>query len=541
MRLLTMRNHTAVAASPSGPGEGMLSKATSYGMALTNSLSRGMRSVGLLFNRQLITLDVKDGELRFVVFRRGRVVRWGMVTLDGGGDDQEATALQLKALVHELGLVGHWVVSLPLRAALVRRLALPKIERRYLGQVVASEVAERIPFPVEQVDLAWAMEQGQKGQQVVAVVVPKEVMDRTVVSLKAAGLTLAAMYPRAMALAYAAGSPKAGVVVDLGVSSVGVVLVENGVPQMVHEVELSGGREGEAAAISHGVEQVLTQYQEPEDGENKSLPVLVTGSRGAKGMTREEVEGRLGRKAAVHNPAVGLPGHFVPAEYAVNLGLFFAYEARQSPLRRASQGTVVSANVLPKRHRAQPLPLLPAGVFLSIALFAYAAMGLRGDLGDVVSRRDVLASRLVSLEGQERLHRLDRIKTEADKKRAAVTNDLADKIEARMDQMRQEINAAMIDLNMISSEAAAVGLQITGTGLSGDGYSVSGNASSRDVIIAYAGRLRRSGTFQDVAITSIQTGTSASPGPDGTGVEPGMGGVSFQLKASTSQSAPVAK
>ena len=534
MRLLTIRNHGAEAALQSIPGIGLPSRRKAFSGVPSAQLRSWARSMGLFFNKQLSTLDVKDGELRFVAFQKGRVVRWGMVTLDGGGENQEVGVSQLKALVKELGLGGRWVVSLPLRAALVRRLALPRIKGRYLGQVIAAEVAEGIPFSVEQVDLAWAAKKAQKGHRVVAIAVSKGTMDRTAAPLKAAGLRLAAMYPRATALAYVADVPDA-VIVDLGATSAGVVLVENGIPRLAHEVELAG------ALISQAVEQVATQSQNPEDSENSFRPVLVTGNSGVKGITREEVERRLDSKVLALNPSLKLPGHFPVAAYATNLGLFFAYQARPRPLRRTSPGTMASVNVLPERYQARSLPVFPMGVFLSIALFAYAAVGFQDNLGVALARSEALASRLVVLERQDRAQRLERLTTEADKKRATATGELADKVEARLGRMSQDIKSVMADLDLIYSEAASLSVQITGVSLSADGYSVSGTALSKDYIITYAGRLRRAQAFQDVAINSIQSGAKARPGPEGEGVDPGAGRATFQLKALIYQPVPPSK
>ncbi len=185
--------------------------------------------------------------------------------------------------------------------------------------------------------------------------------------------------------------------------------------------------------------------------------------------------------------------------------------------------------------------MFPAGVFLSIALFAYAAVGFQDNLGAAVARRDALASGLVSLERQERLQRLDRIQAEGDKKRATATEELADKLETRLGRMSEDIKSVMADIDLIYSEAASLGMQISGLTLGTDGYAVSGTTLSEDDLIAYASRLRQAQAFQDVAITNIQSGAKANPGPEGEGAEPGTGSVNFQLKLLTSQPVPPSK
>ena len=126
-------------------------------------------------------------------------------------------------------------------------------------------------------------------------------------------------------------------------------------------------------------------------------------------------------------------------------------------------------------------------------------------------------------------------------KRAAATEELADKVVARLGRMSEDIKSVMADLDLIYSEAASLSVQITGVSLSADGYSVSGTALSKDYIITYAGRLRRAQAFQDVAINSIQSGAKARPGPEGEGVDPGAGRATFQLKALIYQPVPPSK
>ncbi|MBI4282806.1 MAG: PilN domain-containing protein [Chloroflexi bacterium] len=481
----------------------------------------------------MITLDVKNGEFRFVVFRRGRVVRWGMVAQDTDGEEQQVTASKLKSLAKELGLGGRWAVSLPLRAALVRSFAMQRIKKQYQEQVVAAEVSERIPFPLEQVDLAWSFD----GDQAVAVVAPKSIVDRTAAYLKAMGVKPVAIYSRAMALAHMASTPNA-VIVDLGVTSVGVVLVENGIPRLVHEMELANGwGEETIAAVSQAVEQMTLQYQEPEEGRRSILPVLITGTGGARGKTREQLEAKLGREVLALAPSLKLPAHFPTAEYAANLGLFLAYQARPGLFRRARRETGASVNLLPERHQPRSLPLLPGAVFLLIALLAYGATEFQKDLDAVISKRDALASTLVGLEEPVRRQRLERIQIEADRKRAAATEEMANRLEAHLGRMSQNIQLVMADLDLIPREAALLGVQLTGISMGADGYSVSGIAQSQDNLIAYASKLRLSRAFQDVTISSMQLGAKASPGIEGESIEPGTGRVNFQLKALTSYAA----
>ena len=208
-------------------------------LRLREIVRKVMESTKNAFRRRTVTVDADQGFLRVVAFIGRQVVAWGTAPL---GSDAESDGVseaggdagRLRWLLQELPFKnGRLVTALPTNAPLVRHLRLPKMRRRYVTQVILSEIADTIPFDMEEVERSWVQRRTDAGHEAMAVVVPKEAVDGHVKLLREAGRPPAATYARASALASGVGVQDA-VMIDLGTVSVDIVLVREGSPRVTH-------------------------------------------------------------------------------------------------------------------------------------------------------------------------------------------------------------------------------------------------------------------------------------------------------------------
>ena len=490
-----------------------------------------------------VVLSFEEGAIRIVVIRGGRVVAWGTGKLpdesiepiledqdseeqDSGSQDA-AYVETLRSLLDEHGIRRCRVVSeVPLYASLLRHLKLPNIPRRYLDEVIRSEVVETIPFSKEEVDVTWQIQGDGDDQKVFATALRIEAIDSHVRLLEQAGIHPSATYPKAVALAFAAGKPDA-IVVHITSSQADIVLIRERIPQVVNQLALP--EEGEdsqkqAEAVVSAVEQMAGYYQDYQafaaTDTGESLPVVLAGEISEEGPLVEGIRQALQREVHHCAPPIQLPEHFPTSEYAVNLGLALA--SRVSSKRRISGDKAASTNLLPERYLPRPLPVVPVAIFAVLLVVGATAFSATDRVTDKESEADRLSTRV---ERMERLYRASRARAVASYKEAEGFRDLVARVDSRLGDFQHQLQSLVSLTETIVDTALPPNVNIPGLTPLGDDITVSGSALTYDDVLLYVENLRASGLFSRVLVQGVR-GTGIS------GQESGEESVSFQLKLS---------
>ena len=504
---------------------------------LSRRLAKAGRSI---FERRHITLVVDEDAIRIVVFRGRRVTAWGTANhqsgVNGEWPEAEQDEQSLPLLMRRMGIQrGKTVSGLSLHLSLVRNLEIPKIGRRYLPQVIASEIEEQIPFMLSEVDLVWrAHRKTSQVSQVVAVATPRQGMDQHVQWLKTAGVKVRGIYAKSTALASTSGLED-GILAYLQEGSAELVAVRRGIPIAVHGVKLSiDGLPVEETAhrIYRAVEQVAG-YQASLDLEEEQVPLPVV----LMGQTANLVEfserlGQLSGRAVSSMPlAMAYPPHFPASDYAANLGLAAAHAASSPTWWKVGAKRPRTLNLLPERHAPRPFPLrflatsaaLLALGFLAFNSFAPAQRALSGEV-------TLLAAHLSTLESQERQERLLLATSQARAEDLQASNLAAQSLGTTLETLNVDRQLLILRFLAATREAVPSGITLTGISLQGEGLGMSGSGISLDSLVAFSTALRETGLFREVRV--VQVAGAKTIGASSLGLaEPSAGGVVFQMKA----------
>lgn len=495
------------------------------------ALARLGHWVGQLPHRRTITVSVEDGLARIVVLRRRQVLAWWTTDLGGASSEGEQRLNAVGPPPWGLQLpAGRVVTDLPLTMPMLRPLRLTKVGRRYLEQVVLSEVTESVPFPVEEVDVGWRAHTSGKDRDVFAVALPKQALASHVQLLRQAGLRPVAAYAKAAALCLAAGVPDA-VLVHLGKSQAAIALVRGQAPQAVHQVELPGevsDPQDLADLVAREVELVAAYHRPVDPAEGAPIPVVLTGQVKEHANLVEALPPVLERPVLPFAPPCAHPDGFDPEAYAINLGLALADSARGSRDTRASRTAVAALNLLPERYLPRPLPVRPIAVFAALALFSAAALNIQGWVDRVATRAAAAAAQLTALQGRERQQRLVSIRITGLDKQAKAGAHTASALELRLAQFGEETLALQERMQTLATRAPGPGLQLSTLSMQGDSFVLTGAAAGYDDVLRYAKELRASGLFSEVKIGRMER-------PNSQAIEPGQVAgrlpVDFQMKA----------
>ncbi|MCH8206026.1 MAG: hypothetical protein IH956_03375 [Chloroflexi bacterium] len=484
-----------------------------------------------------ITLSFEDDVLRMLVIRGRQVVAWGTAAPEDGPLRKEGTdrrpehyAASIRQFLQAHGIRRCRVVTeLPLYSSMLRHLDLPDIPKGFLEQVVTSEVEETIPFNAGEVDIAWRVRREGSEQKLFAIAVPKAVMDDHVRVLDEAGFRPTATYSKAVALAFASGTPDA-ISIHLTSSQASIVLVRDGMPQVVNQLALPDevSAEDQAQALVGAIEQIAGYYLEyqvfdPLD-ESRTMPVVVTGLSSEEGPLAEALQQVMLRDMLPRTPRLVYPDDFSASEYVVNLGLAQAAQATAATGLFRRQDT--SVNLLPARHLPRPLPALPIGVFGVLLALGAASFLLTGEVQAKETEEADLADRLSRAERMYTIgvNRDTRTSQEAEKIRGQVGQ-----LETRLFSLRRDVETILARMKALEEGALTYGVNIPSLSPQADQVIIGGTAGSYDQLLKYLKELRESELFEDVVVESVRGLGPANVGTEGQDSEVETG-LSFQIK-----------
>lgn len=487
-----------------------------------------------------VTVSLDSGAIRVVVLAGRRVVAWGTASadswLDGdghGSPTSTAPAERLRNLLAEIGARGgRTVTDLPLHTPLMRCLRLPPVRRRYLAEVVASEVLESVPFSEAEVDLAWQARANGAGPEVFAVAVPKDAVDGHVRFLREAGLRPRAAYAKAVALAHAAGLPDA-MILYVGSSHAALVLVREWMPRAVHEVELAGEStkpEEQAQLVARAIQDLAGYTHTLDETESRQeLPLVLAGALSPDSPLAKALEEVLGHELLAVAPPLVYPSHFTPSEYAINLGLAMADAARGRARGRISPRRVPTFSLLAERHLPRPFPIRPVAAFIALLLLAVVALQAGKPADSLSQEASLLSGRLAQLKERQRQERLVLASARTLENEVLVLEGSAGALDSQKMDLREELGLLLARLKALTRDALPAGVALSTLKQSGESFDLTGHATSYNDALRYMSNLRASGLFGEA---SIRQATLAAPAGSGEGASQAT--LSFTAKVSAS-------
>ena len=496
-----------------------------------------------------MTLSMEDGHARLLVFKGDQIVAWrsGQIAqaledsteapsagpdgaspeagpktgpeaeLEEGPTERAGTPVfgPLGPLLESLPFRSKRVVAdLPLHVPLLRHVPIPDVKGRFLKEIVTAEVLDSVPFAADEVDIRWRISAlnkgedatGKTGREASVIAVPREHMDGQVGIIRDSHLAPSAIYPKAAALAAAVARPNV-FILHLTDAQTTVVLVRDGVPRIVHRLELPRDTADQAETIAMGVEQVAGYHrsQQPED-DVSGFPVVVTGEVDQMHGLLGPLAATLDRPVQTFHTELDCPDGFDPAEYVSNIGLFLASRSKESAK------TIAAQNVLPERHRPRPLPVAQAAVFTALLGLGFLAFNLTGWVSGIAGELGPLNARLDIRAGQARDYRLAIARYGVIDQRISEAEAEALELEANLRLLKTEMDTLMSRIGDITGIAATSNVELSRLVPLPEGFSVSGAADSYSDVLTYTASLRSSPNFEDATVLQVADSSGSQLG-----------------------------
>jgi Tfp pilus assembly PilM family ATPase len=286
-----------------------------------------------VFGRDRLTVSLESDEVRVLVVRGLRILRWGSAALPAGvvrnGQvaDPAAFGRELAGLLAQVkGPKHRAIVGLNGQRAIVRIFKLPEVPARLLGEAVQREARRELPLPLDELYLSWQPlgNHSMPRRQVFALGVPRDGLDNAMLGLRSAGVRPVAMDLNALALVRAANLPDV-LLADVHAGSASVVLVRGFVPYLVRSVASPGGASRplpeQGDYLVSEIQRTLDFYESTQAAAHPawSPAVCLTGALGAEETVRARVQARWPLVEPV--PPLAIPGDLPLLPYLANVGL----------------------------------------------------------------------------------------------------------------------------------------------------------------------------------------------------------------------------
>ncbi|GAH82126.1 unnamed protein product, partial [marine sediment metagenome] len=192
--------------------------------------------------RKLVTLEIDTTVIRLMETRGEKVTKWASLALEPTtaeeGEvvlDPVALSTAIKQLMASSGIEEKEViVSVRGLYSVNRILTVPTpAGRAPTSQAVLDAAEEAMPLAREQLYLSWqTIATGEGVQQVLAVGIPRDVLDTELQALKMAGIHPHLLELKAMALARAVNREQA-LILNIEPSSFDIIMIVNGIPEVI--------------------------------------------------------------------------------------------------------------------------------------------------------------------------------------------------------------------------------------------------------------------------------------------------------------------
>ncbi len=466
--------------------------------------------------RKVVAVDIDTTSIRLLETIGNRVERWVSASLevearrDGVIANPEAVGAQVKRLIKSSGVgKGEVVASLSGLYSTSRLLSLPPQPEQETLREAPRRARDAISGDGMQVE--WQLMRAREiGQDMLVLGIPTSMLGTQIAVLHSAGLRPRLLEIRSTALARAVDRERA-IILNIEATALDLVLVVNGLPQIMRTLHLQQGLPVAALAdqLARALEQTVTYFNNshPVGPVGVDTPVFLVGSVAEDPALAEGMSRRVEYTMERFVPPIEFPPHLPAVRYAVTIGLTLwkPVRAEEEVLPGGLQPldiNLVPQNPpwwMPTREKALFLAGVVAGLLLAGVLFQAA--------GTATAESSQIERQLRSVQRDVAGRRADL--------------DVQTKKLAAIDQF-QELTSQrgkLVELYRLVTELVPPGVNLGSFNITEGDLSIGGNYETPVASIEFVNALRASGEtdaqgvfqrhFTSVSIGSISEGAGS--------------------------------
>lgn len=463
--------------------------------------------------KSVVTLYIDDTSIRLLVAQGKRIQKWAYLPLEPGlvkdstVADEAGVAAKIQELLKTQKVNAKKVVAgLGGLNSLTRLITLPKLPKAMLDEAIRQEAESIMPVPLEQLYLSWQIihTSGEEMQAFLAAS-SRNAVDVLIKTLHQAGLDPYFIDSKPLALARVANKSTA-IIVDAQPTELDIVIMVDGIPQPVRSLSLSSKTptlSDKLPTISEDLEQTIRFYDSshPEKLLDPSIPIFISGELAQEQEACQSLSNKLNRPVLPLPSPLKCPDGLAPTQYMVNIGLAL----KELSLPRAEANfSVVNLNFVPVIHKPKPISLTKTLIMPSIIIIAigalYPLVTRIQDTSAAIASLRVELNNINKLTKQMQTQQQDITDLEKKVGEAEASRDIFTTAVDYIDTHRYQLNGSL-DIVMFYLPAS---IDLETISYAGDAFTMSGMAPSEVEVLSYATKLRDSGSFSRVTISSME-------------------------------------
>jgi type IV pilus assembly protein PilM len=148
------------------------------------------------------------------------------------------------------------VMAVPIFSSFTSVIEMPEMNEKELAQAVEFEARKYIPIPASEVELDWKIIENGKGtKRILLIAVPKEVINKYIRIADSLNLKINALELESFSFARSLmnGDASCACILDIGARTTSLTIVDKGMIQMSHGLDIAGAEMTRVLASSMGV------------------------------------------------------------------------------------------------------------------------------------------------------------------------------------------------------------------------------------------------------------------------------------------------
>ncbi len=473
--------------------------------------------------KAIVTIHIEDASIRLLAASGKRVRVYAESTLepglvkDGIVINQEKVAARIKDLIRNKGIQENRVIAgVSGLHSLCRVITLPYLSKALLTEAVKHEAERVMAVPLEQFYLSWQSLRSSKDEvQIFLAAIPRNTVDALVATLQKADLKpeLVDLAPLALVRVVnrvTAVKMTTAMVVNIHGKEIDIVLLVDGIPQLVRSLYLAGELSSMAERLSSvrdELERTIKFYNSTRTSESWSgpLPIFVAGE--VEQTQTLKICQVLGGDTESH-PFLPLlsplkwPKDLVHRQYMVNVGL---------ALKRLSPGagpglSRVNLNILPEAYRPKPPSMkrafATAGIGAAIACVGLMAIFVQSRAANTEVLNAQLETTNQFLQNRQAEQQLQKKEAAQLEKQVTQLEQSSSIFVTALDNFHIQQEVLNGDLNTVVDNLPS-DIILTGIRHTGSELTVAGISPDETEALTYASDLDNSGRFSEIVLTKI--------------------------------------
>ena len=475
-----------------------------------------------MFSKTVTSMYINDTDVKVTVVRGDEVEKWVTAALEpnlvvnGIVMDPEGLAAKLKDLFKDHAISRNdLVVGLSGIHGITRIIDLPAVPINVLEEAIYHEAERDLPVTMDTVYLSWqVIKETYQDMTIFFIAYARNALDPLMEALEKAEIKPTFLELAPLALTRTIDS-RTAIVFDVRSNEMDIVVLMDNLPILSRSIPMryDNTLEENESIILDELERTIAFFESMSSIDE----LKIYGFGDLDPQTYESLSSSL--KHTINSSPLPLyyPPEFSSNTHGITLGLA---TGELKPLDEA-YARRVRINLLPdtlKEKKLRPEILVATGVILAVGILIICFFQLRSAWADTASSRDQLDVAELTLAGLQAKQMIEQQDLNALTKQA-------DSLEAQLEKYKSSITSLETSQAMLNDDLTLVLLQLESTGVSlsaiqeGGGFSIQGQARTKEQILNYTRNLERTNKFSDI-ILSIQDSNASE----------GDSAVSFQMR-----------